>query len=94
MTVDFKKHPAQKAGARVQGSLDPRFAAPFTAGLRFPVPEILECEAFFLEVIQEPLPLKPRILVKKSVFLAKRQKGITRTFLWTENAGRTRRRAF
>ena len=31
------------------------------------------------EVIQEPLPLRPRILVKKSVVLVKRENGFTKT---------------
>ena len=46
--------------------------------------------SFFLnsEVIQEPLPLKPGILVKKSVVLVKRKNGFTKTILWTENPGK------
>ena len=41
-TVDFEKHPAQEGWAKVQGSVDPRFAA----GLPFPVPQMLEFKAF------------------------------------------------
>ena len=37
------------------------------------------------EVIQEPLPLKPEILVKKSVVLVKRKNGFAKTVPWTEN---------
>ena len=46
------------------------------------------------EVIQEPLPLKPGILVKKSVVLVKRKNGFTKTVLWTENPGKIRTGAF
>ena len=46
------------------------------------------------EVIEEPLPLKPRILVKRSVVLVKRKNGFTKTTPWTENPGKMRRRAF
>ena len=46
------------------------------------------------EVIQEPLPLKPGILVKKSVVLVKRENGFTKTIPRTENLGKIRRGAF
>ena len=46
------------------------------------------------EVIQEPLPLKPRVLVKKSVVLVKRKSEFTKTIPWTENPGKIWRRAF
>ena len=46
------------------------------------------------EVIQEPLPLKPGILVKKSVILVKRKNGFTKTVPWTENPGKIRTGAF
>ena len=46
------------------------------------------------EVIKEPLPLKPRIVVKKSVVLVKRKNGFTKAAPWTENPGKMRRRAF
>ena len=46
------------------------------------------------EVIQEPLPLKPEILVKKSVVLVKRRNGFTKTVPWTENPGKIRTEAF
>ena len=40
------------------------------------------------EVIQEPLPLKPRILVKKLVVLVKRENGFNKTIPCTENPGK------
>ena len=47
------------------------------------------------EVIQELVPLKLMILVKKSVVLVKPpQKRFTKTMPWTENPGKIRRRAF
>ena len=46
------------------------------------------------EVIQEPLPSKPWILVKKSVVSVKLINGFTKTIAWTENPGKIRRRAF
>ena len=48
----------------------------------------------FSEVIQEPLPLKPGILVKKSVVLVKRKNGFTKTIPWAENPGKIRKRSF
>ena len=45
------------------------------------------------EVIQEPLPFKPRILVEKIV-LVKRKDGFTKTIPWTGNPGKIGRRAF
>ena len=40
------------------------------------------------EVSQEPLPLKPRILVKKVGRFSKRKNGFTKTIPWTENPGK------
>ena len=51
-------------------------------------------QAYFSEVVQEPLPLKPGILVKKSVVFVKRNNGFTKTIPWAENPGKIRRRAF
>ena len=42
VTVDFEKHPRTEGRRKVQGSVDPIFAA----GLPFPVPKILEFKAF------------------------------------------------
>ena len=50
--------------------------------------------SFLSEVIQEPLPLRPRILVKKSLVLVKRKNGFTKTVPWTENPGKIRTGAF
>ena len=44
------------------------------------------------EVIQEPLPLKPRILVENSVVLVKCKNGFTKTIPWTENPGKLLKR--
>ena len=46
------------------------------------------------EVIQEPLPLRPGILVKKSVVLLKRKNGFTKTIPWTENPGKIKKTFF
>ena len=46
------------------------------------------------EVVQEPLPLKPGILVLKSVVLVKRKNGFTKTIPWAGNPGKIRTRAF
>ena len=48
----------------------------------------------YSEVVQEPLPLRPGILVKKSVVLVKRKNGFTKTVLWTENPGKIRTGTF
>ena len=42
----------------------------------------------------QPLPLKPAILVKKSVVLVKSKNGFTKTIPWAENPRKIRRRAF
>ena len=42
------------------------------------------------EVIEEPLPLKRRILVEKSVVWVKRENGFTKTIPWTENPGKSK----
>ena len=48
-----------------------------------------------LEIIQEPLPLKTRILVKISIFLVKRKNGFTKKpSPGQKTLGTIRRRAF
>ena len=55
---------------------------------------IFDTERFGSEVIQEPLPLRPRILVKKIGRFSKTQNGFTKTVPWTENPVKIRAGAF